>query len=104
MADFDHFEQTRKAIIDAAATGMEKAMLKLQADTQAITHVDTGALRRSWTHKVIKQGASVYGAVGSNLKYAVYEDDYHGNLSVALNNDFQELVDTVAQAVKSAGG
>ena len=92
-------------VLSAAARGMEKACIKLEADTKAITHVQTGALKRSWTHKVkSNKNGKIEGVVGSNLAYAPYEDDYHGNLSVALNNDKEMLMDMIANEIRSGLG
>ena len=86
----------------AALRGMEKATTQWEADTKAITHVDTGALRRSWTHAVEESGSKIYGVCGSNLAYAQAEDDYHGNLSTALNSNVKNYFDTIAEEIKQA--
>ena len=59
MADFDNFDTELEKVLQAAERGMKKAVIKFQADTQMITHVDTGTLRRSWTHKTEKQGDNI---------------------------------------------
>lgn len=102
--NFNHFNEELERTLKAAETGMKKAVTKLEADTKLITHVDTGALRRSWTHKVKSKDGCVEGAVGSNLEYAPYEDDLHGNLSVALAEDNQALIDIIANEIKSGLG
>lgn len=86
----------------AAVRGMEKATTQFEADTKLLTHVDTGALRRSWTHGVEDEGSVVWGAVGSNLQYAPFEDDLHGNLSTALNSNISDYLDIVADEIKKA--
>lgn len=91
-------------VLSAAARGMEKACTLLERDTKNITHVQTGALKRSWTHQVKSSNGIIQGAVGSNLAYAPYEDDYHGNLSVALNNDKEMLMDLIAKEIKEGLG
>lgn len=91
-------------VLSAAARGMEKACTQLEHDTKNLTHVQTGALKRSWTHKVTSKNGKIEGAVGSNLAYAPYEDDYHGNLSVALNNDKEMLMDMIANEIRSGLG
>lgn len=103
--NFNHFDSELQKLLSAAETGMEKAVTKLEADTKMITHVDTGTLRRSWTHKTkVNQNGSIEGAVGSNVEYAPYEDDYHGNLSVALNDNLNEYFDTIQNEIKSQIG
>ncbi len=100
----NNFSDEKKKMQEAALAGMEKAVIQLEADTKLLTHVDTGALRRSWTHKVESSGTKISGAVGSNLEYAPYEDDYHGNLSTALNNNNSEYFSIIEDAIKSAVG
>lgn len=101
---FKHFQEELNKEMTAAKAGMEKATTVLEADTKLMTHVLSGALRRSWTHKVSDNGGTVEGAVGSNLRYAPYEDDYHGNISSALEKDKGQLFDIIAEEVKSALG
>lgn len=86
----------------AALRGMEKATNQFEADTKLLTHEITGALRRSWTHGVEDDGKTITGAVGSNLEYAPYEDDYHGNLTTALNSNISDYLETVAKEVQNA--
>lgn len=70
---------------------MEEACTLLEADTKLLTHVDSGDLRRSWTHSVTTQGAGVIGKVGTNLEYAEVENWRHPNLSKAVDNDKTEI-------------
>lgn len=98
--NFNNFDSELNKMIAAAERGMEKAVIKLEADTKLLTHVQTGALRRSWTHDVKTDGSVVEGAVGSNLEYAPYEDDRHGNLSTALNENLQQYLNTIANEIK----
>lgn len=107
MADgnFNHFDEELKKLLAAAETGMEKAVTQLEADTKMITHVDTGTLRRSWTHKTkVNKDGSIEGAVGSNVEYAPIEDDYHGNLSVALKENINEYFNAIDGEIKSQIG
>lgn len=102
--NFNKFGEELNRTLSAAKRGMEKAIIALEADTKLITHVDTGALKRSWTHKTSSNDGIVEGAVGSNLVYAPYEDDYHGNLSVALENGKQQYMDMIADEIKAGLG
>lgn len=105
MAEFNNFNLELEKVLSATQIGMEKATTQFQADTMMLTHVDTGALRRSWTHKVeTNEDGSVEGAVGSNLEYAPYEDDLHGNLSTALEENEQSYIEIVANEIKSVIG
>lgn len=98
--NFNNFNKELERVKAAALTGMDKGVTKLQADTQALTHVLTGALRRSWTHTSGTEGDKIIGSVGSNLRYAPYEDDYHPNLSQALEQDKQMIFDTIKAEIE----
>jgi len=89
-------------VLAAIQRGMEKAVIEFEADTKLLTHVDTGALRRSWTHKVNNDNGIINGVVGSNLLYAPIEDDYHGNLSVALEENKTHYLEVVANEIKNS--
>ena len=102
--NFNNFGAELDKVIAAAERGMEKAVTALEADTKLITHVQTGALKRSWMHKTKSKNGNVEGAVGSNLVYAPYEDDYHGNLSVALEDGKQQYMDMIADEIKAGLG
>ena len=104
MADFDHFDSELDKVLQAAERGMTKAVIKFQGDTQLLTHVDTGTLRRSWTHKVEKNGDNIIGAVGSNVEYAPFEDALHPNISQALEDNIGNYVDTISREIKKALG
>lgn len=98
--NFNNFNQELERVKQAALTGMEKGVTDLQADTMALTHVLTGALRRSWTHSSGIEGDIIKGSVGSNLRYAPYEDDYHPNLSQALEQDKQMVFDKIESEIR----
>lgn len=70
-----------------AVKAMEQAVTMLEADTKLLTHVDTGALRRSWASEVEEGKEGVVGYVGSSISYAPYENWKHPNLSLAVDND-----------------
>ncbi len=98
MAD-SGWKQATDRIIAAAERGMKKAVIQFEADTKALTHVDTGALRRSWTHDVQTTGDDVIGKVGTNLPYAKYEDEYHGNVSTALDDNYEKYMRVIANEI-----
>ena len=104
MADFDHFDSELDKVLQAAERGMTKAVIKFEADTKLLTHVDTGTLRRSWTHKVEKNGDNIIGAVGSNVEYAPFEDALHPNISQALDDNIDTYIDTISREIKTALG
>ena len=104
MANFDHFDTELDKVLKAAERGMKKAVIKFEADTKLLTHVDTGTLRRSWTHKTEKQGDNIIGIVGSNVPYAKYEDAYHPNISQALDDNLDNYMQTVSKEIEKAIG
>lgn len=105
MGNFNHFQEELQKVLSAAEVGMEKATTKFQADTMLLTHVQTGNLKRSWTHKVkVSPNGKIEGAVGSNLEYAPYEDLYHGNVSTALDNNLDSYMKTISDEIKNAIG
>lgn len=93
---------TTDEIIAAAERGMKKAVIAFEADTKALTHVDTGHLRRSWTHDVVKTGDDIIGKVGTNVPYAKYEDKYHGNVSTALDDNYEKYMQMIANEIKKS--
>lgn len=89
-------------ILAAAERGMKKAVTVFEADTKALTHVypkNGGTLRRSWTHDVVKTGDDIIGKVGTNVPYAKYEDKYHGNVSTALNDNYDKYMKIIANEI-----
>ena len=59
--NFNHFGAELERVLAAAEKGMEKAVTELEADTKNITHVKTGALKRSWTHRTQSKNGNVEG-------------------------------------------
>ncbi|MGN1316688.1 MAG: HK97 gp10 family phage protein [Acutalibacteraceae bacterium] len=102
--NFNNFSSEMEKVLSAAEKGMQKVVTQLQADTELLTHVDSGALRRSWTNKTERDGnGNIYGAVGSNLEYAVYEDNKEGheNLSKAVNDNATNYLNDVMTEIKN---
>jgi hypothetical protein len=109
MADFSNFDTELSKVLQAAERGMTKAVIKFQADTMMVTHTGVGTaapgtLKRSWTHKVEKQGDNIIGAVGSNVEYAPFEDALHPNISQALEDNIDNYIDTISREIKTALG
>ena len=104
MTDFSNFDTELTKVLQAAERGMTKAVIKFEADTKLLTHVDTGTLRRSWTHKVEKNGDNIIAAVGSNVEYAPFEDALHPNISQALEDNIDNYIDTISREIKKALG
>ena len=109
MADFDNFDTELEKVLQAAERGMKKAVIKFESDTKMITHTGVGTaapgtLKRSWTHKVEKQGDNIIAAVGSNVEYAPFEDALHPNISQALEDNLDSYMQTVSNEIKQAIG
>jgi len=98
--NFNDFGKELERVKRAALKGMEDGVIDLQGDTIAITHVLSGDLKRSWTHSVGTEGDKVLGSVGSNLRYAPYEDEYHPTLKRALEEDRQAIFDKIANEIR----
>lgn len=94
------FQNATDRMLDAAVRGMTKAVIALEADTKDLTHVKTGALRRSWTHEVSVDASKIVGSVGSNLEYAKYEDTYHPSLSAAISDNRDKYFQIVADELR----
>lgn len=94
------WKDAENRMIAAAERGMTKAVLQLERDTKALTHAPTGALRRSWTHEVENNGSQITGKVGSNLKYAPYEDARHPNISAAIDANLTKYYKTISNEMK----
>jgi len=54
--------------------GMRKALLLVQRSAKLKAPVDTGRLRASITPEVRQQGTETLGVVGSNVKYAPFQE------------------------------
>lgn len=83
-----------------ARNGIEKACTILEADTKSLTHVDSGALRRSWTHEVKENRNSIEGTVGTNISYAPYENWKHPNISQAVEKNQNKIFQIIAEEMQ----
>lgn len=64
-----------KDVIDKANKAMmDKATLMVQAEAKVLSPVDTGTLRRSITRKTENIRGEYVGRVGTNIKYAPYQE------------------------------
>ena len=96
----DKWDKCTSGMMAKAKRGMTKAVIALEADTKLNTHVLSGALRRSWTHDVQTENDNVIGVVGSNMPYAVYEDNYHPNLTKALDENLDKYFRLIESYIK----
>ena len=90
-------EHSKIASVNYVAGALQAA--KDYTDTKALTHVQTGNLRRNWTHDVRGEGDNIIGVVGTNVPYAPYEDEYHGNVSTALNDNYDKYMKIIANEI-----
>lgn len=71
----DKMNQTASDLTgDPMITGMRKATLIVSRDAKKNAPVDRGPLRASITPQVVTQAREVQGIVGSNKKYAPYQE------------------------------
>lgn len=98
--NYERWDELTEDYLNKAEKAMETAVTALEADTKLNTHVLSGALRRSWTHDVKRKDGDIIGSVGSNLQYAVYEDDYHPNLSKALDENLDKYLKMIENGIK----
>lgn len=67
----------------SAGGGLEaiiaKATLRAHRYATSITHVDTGRLKNSHFPSIQTRGNEVYGVVGNNTAYAMFEHDRGGD-------------------------
>lgn len=71
----DKMNQTSSDLTgDPMVTGMRKATLIVSRDAKKNTPVDRGPLRASITPVVVTQAREVQGIVGSNVKYAPFQE------------------------------
>lgn len=67
---------------------METAVIIIEADTKLLCPVDSGTLKRSYTHLVEvdeSNGYNVTGAIGTNVEYAPFVDKKNPHLSKAVD-------------------
>ncbi|MEJ7763655.1 MAG: HK97 gp10 family phage protein, partial [Thermomicrobiales bacterium] len=79
--DGDELDRLRRSVAAAPriireelTTGVQRAGLAVQAESQRAARVDTGTMRRSMTTKVEPFSDGVRALVGSNLPYAAVMD------------------------------
>lgn len=85
------FDEVIKLVHQKGLEAMKEACTMLEADTKNLTHVESGHLRRSWTHSVEDDGKTIVGHVGTNVVYAPVENWRHPNLSQAVDNDKEKI-------------
>lgn len=68
----DNSKQIKGALYNVSDQAIEAAMLILQAQIKSNAPVETGELRDSINYRTQRQGETIWGEVGSPLKYAIY--------------------------------
>ncbi|KKK87283.1 hypothetical protein LCGC14_2754790 [marine sediment metagenome] len=58
----------------AAGDNILKAVLIIERDAKKMVAVDTGRLRSSITHEIIRYKRDVIGKVGTNVNYAIAQE------------------------------
>ncbi|MEA4921391.1 MAG: HK97 gp10 family phage protein [Clostridiaceae bacterium] len=93
------FEAEKQRIHQAAVDAMKEGMYIIQADTQQLCPVKTGALKRSYTSGVEEDNENITGWVGSNLDYAVWADLHTPHLTEAVDKDQEAVRQKLTQAL-----
>ncbi len=61
-------------IASAAGDNILKAVLIIERDAKKMVAVDTGRLRSSITHEIIRYKRDVIGKVGTNVLYGIFQE------------------------------
>lgn len=61
-------------IAAAADDNILKAVLIVERDAKKMVAVDTGRLRNSITHEIIRYKKDVIGRVGTNIPYGIFQE------------------------------
>ncbi|KHO31951.1 HK97 gp10 family phage protein [Clostridium tetani] len=86
MKYINNIKQVKQAINKAMEGSLNELGITATTNTQAVTPVNTGKLRRSITHKVDSQDLKVY--IGTNVPYAI---SVHEGTSRQKSNPFMSL-------------
>ena len=73
--------------------------VKARKLTGQVLNVQSGTLRRSITYRVLNTGQTVYGIVGTNVKYARIHE-YGGTVTISEQVRTVKLKSTVPEALK----
>ena len=85
------FETEQARVHQLALETMEKAMIMIEADTKQLCPVDTGHLKRSYTHDVEDNEGEIVGAVGTNVEYAYWADQHTPHLTQAVDSNMANI-------------
>jgi phage gpG-like protein len=78
----DRFMADQRVAVERLSIEVQAAV-KDQKLSGQVLHVRTGTLRRSINRKITQTGSTVYGEVGTNVRYAaIHEYGYEGNVDV----------------------
>ena len=81
----DHTEDVKNVIAHLAMSSLEEAAGELESQVKQNTVVDTSKTKKSWQHRVTKDGEDYVAAVGSDYENAIWEE--FGTGEYALNGD-----------------
>lgn len=69
-----NFESYAVNVENALERGLLKASLIVESQAVVLSPYDTGRLRQSITHRVVRNGSIVEGQVGTNVEYAAAQE------------------------------
>lgn len=102
------FRNGSAAIEDDIDKAVVKASLLIERDAKINAAVDTGRMRGSVTHRLIKTGDRRVGQVGTRVKYAIHQEfgtRYMAGkpfLRPSLNQNKDKARDLIRTAVRNA--
>lgn len=99
----NEFSEEAAKVHQKALETMSAAMKMLQAETQMICPVDTGTLKRSYQSNAQDIDGVIYGAVGSNVEYAVWADMRRPHLTAAVDANIQQVQNMFTAALRNGG-
>lgn len=98
MSD-DAFQKEIERVQQIALNAMKESMYMVQADTQQLCPVRTGALKRSYTCDGELEDDIIIGWVGSNVEYAYWADQKQPHLTQAVDQNMENIKRKISSAL-----
>ncbi|WP_282804273.1 HK97-gp10 family putative phage morphogenesis protein [Clostridium tetani] len=100
MKYINNIRQVKQALNKAIEDSLHELGVTATTNTQAVTPVDTGKLRRSITHKTDSKNLRVY--VGTNVQYAinVHEGTSKQKANPFITNGIKETQSSIRDILK----
>ncbi|BDR64424.1 HK97-gp10 family putative phage morphogenesis protein [Clostridium tetani] len=100
MKYINNIRQVKQVLNKAMGDSLNELGIMATTNTQAITPVDTGKLRRSITYKTDSQNLKVY--IGTNIQYAinVHEGTSKQKANPFISNGIKETQPSIRNILK----